>query len=95
MYLLRVSQKVLFIFNLCWLGGWGFRILPLEHWPDFIVKSVLVCGWLLAEPLGIVWYGAFLLLVYSRRIRFASCSRVLFVLNAVFLVGIALSRLFF
>lgn len=93
MYLLRVAQKVLFICNLCWLGGWAFRLLPLEHWPDFASKTMLVLGWILAEPLGIVWYGTFLLLVYARKMRFASCSRVLFVVNAVFLVAIAVTRM--
>lgn len=94
MYVLRVSQKVLFICNLCWLGGWGFRVLPLDHWPDVVVKTVLVCGWLLAMPLGILWYGIFLLLMYSGRVGVGQVSKGLILLNAIFLPVIALSRLF-
>jgi|GEM_PF-3296934 len=93
MYLLRVSQKVLFIFNLCWVLGWVFRILPVAHWPDFVIKTILVCGWILALPVGIVWYGTVLILLYNRKIDFGRIPRWLFIVNALFLPIIALGRL--
>lgn len=93
MYLLRVSQKWLLICNLCWVAGCLFRFIRLEGWPDFVVKTVLVCGWILALPLGIVWYGITLLLLYNRKIVLGDLSRWLFVVNAVFLPVLAISRL--
>lgn len=93
MYLLRVSQKILFICNLCWLGGWIFRLGGLAHWPAAIVKTVLVLGWVVALPLGIVWYGAVLLLRYRGAFSAAQVSRWMLPVNAVFLGVMALYRL--
>lgn len=92
MYFLRVAQKLLFIANICWVMGLVFRIISLNGWPDFLVKSILVTGLLIALPLGIVWYGITLILLWYHKIRLWQVSRWLFIVNLIFIPVILMYR---
>lgn len=93
MYVLRVSQKVLFICNLCWLAGVIFRLIPLTHWPDFLIKNILVMGWVVALPLGVLWFGAVLILLYGGKLVLTDLHKWLFILNSLFIPAILIYRL--
>lgn len=93
MYLVRISQKVLFLCNLCWLAGLLFRIISLEGWPSVVVKSILVLGWLVALPLGILWYLTAAVLFLSRKISLQDVPRWLLVVNLLFIPAILAYRL--
>jgi hypothetical protein len=83
----------LFICNLCWLTGLIFRVITLERWPDFLVKSILVMGWLVALPLGVIWYGVVAFLLARRKIAFNDVQRWLFILNLLFIPAMIIYRL--
>jgi hypothetical protein len=91
-YLLRISQKLLFICNLCWLTGIIFRFISLAHWPDLLVKSILVLGELTALPLGLIWYGitAF---IFFRGKKNLNIPRWLTIMNLAFIPAIVIVHL--
>jgi hypothetical protein len=92
-YLVRISQKVLFLCNLCWLAGLLFRVISLDGWPSFLVKSILVMGWLVAFPLGVLWYVTAAVLFFSRKIALQDVPRWLLVANLLFIPAILVYRL--
>lgn len=85
MYPLRVSQKVLFFCNCCWLASILFRMISLTHWPEALVKTIVILGYLVALPLGVLWYLAFLFLLWKKREMAALVGKLLLYVNAAFL----------
>lgn len=93
MYLLRISQKVLFICNLCWVAGLFFRYVPSDPWPSVLLKSILVMGWVVAFPFGIAWHVLAAMLFLSRKLCLRELPQWLWVANLLFIPAILAYRL--
>lgn len=85
MYFLKMTQKMLFIGNICWIMTLIFRIIPIDHWPDLLVKTIVVLGELVALPLGILWYGIFLMGYRTGKIIKGDVTQWLFIINLCFI----------
>lgn len=85
MYLLRVSQKILFFCNGCWLATVLFRMISLAHWPESVVKTIVILGWAVALPLGVLWYLVFAFLCWKKKAVAGQAERFLVYINLAFL----------
>jgi hypothetical protein len=60
-------------------------MISLTHWPEALVKTIVILGYLVALPLGVLWYLVFLFLLWKKRDMATRVGRLLLYINVAFI----------
>lgn len=86
MRLVRFLIKLSFICNICFLLGYGVRMMgDPEAW-SFLTKHITILGWLVAAPLNIITIITAIVMLLLKKVRFAEIHPYVFVLNVLILL---------
>lgn len=86
MRLVKFLLKFVFICNLCYLAGWLLRITESSERFSWIVKHVIVLGYIVALPANIVTSLLALILLMARKASWEELPGYLLVLNLIILI---------
>jgi hypothetical protein len=86
MYLLRISSKVAFIFNICFLLASALRLWP--HLPQTEIGSlIVVAGYVVAIVVNAIFNVSVVILFFVNRRLLQGVARWLMLINFLFLVA--------
>jgi len=60
-------------------------MMSLAHWPEAVIKTIVVLGYLVSWPLGVLWYLTFLFLYWKKKEIAVLAGKILLYVNAAFL----------
>ena len=85
MRLVKFLLKFVFICNLCYLAGWLLRITEQSERFSWIVKHVIVLGYIVAMPANILTTLLAVVLLAIRKVTWEELPGYLLILNLIIL----------
>lgn len=86
MRLVKFLLKFVFICNLCYLAGWLLRITEQSERFSWILKHVIVLGYIVALPANIITSLLAIILLLANKVTWKELPGYLLILNLIILI---------